>query len=166
MFIGDLANDSGERCGPWPLVPVFSNHFYEYQAFYPKIRKRPHVGMSNNLIYKQDTMYFQKILVCKSPSRGPLLPLLAHGLSKQLTEFKDLLWYVYIIITRTLKIDSLVLCTKCTETSIWRIIRDSMEKPSSDTFQGIGVLNSFFPSFGNFIRNIWNFPKYHHITKC
>jgi hypothetical protein len=36
--------------------------------------------MSNNLIYKQQTMHFQKILVCKSPFRGPLLPLLAHGL--------------------------------------------------------------------------------------
>jgi hypothetical protein len=58
----------------------FQQLFYEYQAFYPKTRKRPHVGMSNDLIYKQKTMYFQKILVCKSPSRGPLLPLLAHGL--------------------------------------------------------------------------------------
>jgi hypothetical protein len=62
------------------VFPVFSNYFYEYQAFYPKTRKHPHVGMSNNLIFKQETMYFQKILVCKSPSRGPLLPLQAHGL--------------------------------------------------------------------------------------
>jgi hypothetical protein len=62
-------------CG---VFAVFSNYFYEYQAFYPKTRKRPHVGMSNNLIYKQNIMYFQKILVYKSPSMGPLR---AHGLT-------------------------------------------------------------------------------------
>jgi hypothetical protein len=62
-----------------------------------------------------------------------------YNTSKQLIEFKDLLWDMFTCM-RTLKI----LCTKCTETSIWRIIMDSMEKPSSDTFQDIGFLNSSF----------------------